>query len=70
MHDLNKGFINEFQRLFKEIQVLNQNQIAYQKFTFNFTLINQIFYELITNQFTPIKVAARLTPFCASNLSL
>ena len=44
--------------------------MAYQKFASNFTLNNQIVYEIITNQFTPIQVAAHLTSFCASNLSL
>ena len=44
--------------------------MAHKKFTLNFTLIDQIVYEIITNQFTPIPVAATLTHFCASNLSL
>ena len=44
--------------------------MAYQKIAINFTLIDQIVYETITNQFTPISVAALLTYFCASNLSL
>ena len=30
---------------------------------------DQIIYEIITNQFTPIPVAAPLTHFCAPNLS-
>ena len=30
--------------------------MAYQKFAINFTLIDQIVYEIITNQFTPISV--------------
>ena len=38
--------------------------IAYQKFAFNLTLIDQIVYEIITNQFTPMQVVAFLTPFC------
>ena len=46
--------------------------MAYEKFAFNFTLIDldQIVYEIITNQSTNIPIAAHLTPFCASNLSL
>ena len=44
--------------------------MAYTKFAFNFTLIDQIVYQIITNQFTPIPVAAHLTHFCGSNLSL
>ena len=44
--------------------------MTYEKFALNFTLIDQIVYEIITNQFTPIPVAATLTHFCASNLSL
>ena len=44
--------------------------MAYQKFAFNFTLIGQIVYEIITNKFTTIQVAAHMTPFCASNLPL
>jgi hypothetical protein len=44
--------------------------MAYEKFALNFTLIDQIVYEIITIQFTPIPVAAHLTHFCASNLSL
>ena len=39
-------FINKFPRLFKEIQVLDKNQMAYQKFAFNFTFIGQIVYEI------------------------
>ena len=45
--------------------------MAYQKkIAFNFTLIDQILYEIITNQFIPLQVAAHLTPFDISNLSL
>ena len=46
--------------------------MASQKFAFDFTLIDQIVYEIIANQLTvtPIQVAALLTPFCVSNLSL
>ena len=44
--------------------------MAYEIFLLNFTLIDQIVYEIITNQFTPIPVAAHLTNFCASNISL
>ena len=46
--------------------------MAYKKFATNFTLNDQIVYEIITNQFTPImiSVAAHLTHFCASYLSL
>ena len=43
--------------------------MAYKKIALNFTLIDQKVYEIITNQFTPIPVAAPLTHFCASNLS-
>ena len=32
--------------------------MAYEKFALNFTLIDQIVYEIITDQFTPIPVAA------------
>ena len=39
--------------------------MAYEKFTLNFTLIDQIVYEIITNQF--ILVTVRLTNFFASN---
>ena len=46
---------------------LKKNQIAYE---LDFTWIDQIVYELITNQLKPIPVAAPLTHFCASNLSL
>ena len=42
--------------------------MAYEKFALNFTFIDQIVYEIITNHFTPIPVAAPLTHFCASNL--
>ena len=44
--------------------------MAYKNFAFNFTLIDQKIYEFITNLFTPNSVAATLTPFRASNLSL
>ena len=44
--------------------------MAYQKFAFYFTFIDQIVYEIITNQFTPLEVAAPLTPFNTFNLSL
>ena len=44
--------------------------MAYEKFALNFTLIDQIVYEIISNQLTPIPVAAHLTHFCASSLSL
>ena len=44
--------------------------MAYEKFTLNFTLIDQIVFEMITNQFTPFPVAAHLAYLCASNLSL
>ena len=44
--------------------------MAYEKFALDLPLIVQIVYEIITNQFTPIPVAAPLTNFCASNLSL
>ena len=44
--------------------------MANEKFTLNFTLIDQTVYEMITNQFTPFLVAAHLNNFCASNLSL
>ena len=32
-----------------KIQVLNKNQIAYQNFAFDFTLIDQKVYDIITN---------------------
>ena len=44
--------------------------MAYEKFSLNFTLIYRRVYEMITNQFIPIPVAAHLTHFYASNLSL
>ena len=44
--------------------------MAHEKFALNFTVMNQIVYEIITNQFKPIPVAATLTHFCDSNLSL
>ena len=44
--------------------------MAYEKFALNFTLIDQVVYEIITNQFTPFPIAARLAHLCASNLSL
>ena len=54
----------------KKSQKLNLNKMlekrilkAYQLFAINFTLIQQIVYEIITNQFTPISVAALLTHF-------
>ena len=37
--------------------------MAYEKFEFNFTLIDQIIYEIITNQFITIPVAKPLTLF-------
>jgi hypothetical protein len=56
--DLN-GFQNPSKRLFKEIQVLNKNQMAYQKFAIDFTLIDQIVYEMIIIN----SHYAHLTPF-------
>ena len=44
--------------------------MAYKKFTLYFKWIDQIIYEIITNQFTPFPVAAHLAYFYASNLSL
>ena len=44
--------------------------MAYEKFALDINLIDQIVWEIITNQFTPIPVAAHLTNFCASNISL
>ena len=44
--------------------------MAYEKFALNFTLIDQIVYEIITNHFTPFPVAALLAHSCAYNLSL
>ena len=44
--------------------------MAYEKYALIFTVIDQIVYEIITNQFTAISVAAPLTYFCASNLSI
>ena len=44
--------------------------MAYEKFALNITLIDQIVYEIITNQFTLFPVAALLAHCCASNLSL
>ena len=39
--------------------------MAYEKFALNFTLIKQIVFEIITNQFTTFPVAARLAHlFC------
>ena len=38
--------------------------MAYEKFALNITLIDQIVYEIITNQFTPFPVAASLAHFC------
>ena len=43
--------------------------MAYKKFAFIFTLIEQTVYEIITNQYTPLQVAARLTHLNTSNLS-
>ena len=37
--------------------------MAYEKFALNFTLIDQIVYEILT-------AAAPLTPFCGSNITL
>ena len=34
--------------------------MAYQKFAINFTLIDQIEYEIVTNKFRPISVVAPL----------
>ena len=42
----------------------------FENFAINFKLIYNIVYEIIKNQFTPISVAAHLTYFCPSNLSL
>ena len=43
--------------------------MAYQKFVFNFTLIDQkVYIQIITNQFTPIQVVAHLTPFNTSKM--
>ena len=39
-------------------------KIKWLKFAINFTLIDQIVYEIIINQFTPIQVVAILTSFC------
>ena len=44
--------------------------MANQKLAFNFTLIDQIVYEIITNQFTTLQVADILTPLNTSNPSL
>ena len=44
--------------------------MAYEKFAVNITLIDQIVYEIITNQFRPFPVAIPSTHFCASDLSL
>ena len=44
--------------------------MANEKFAINLTLIDQIVYEIITNQFTPIPVVAPLAHFCASHPSL
>ena len=44
--------------------------MAYKKCALNFTLIDQIVYEIITKQFTPLTVAAELAHFCASNLNI
>ena len=44
--------------------------MPYEKFAINFTIIDQIVYEIITNQFTPIPAVAPLTHFCASLFKL
>ena len=44
--------------------------MVYKKIAINFTLIDQIIYEIITNQFTPVLVAAPLTPFVFLIISL
>ena len=44
--------------------------MVYEKFALNITLIDQIVYEIITNQFTPFPVAVPSAHFFASNLSL
>ena len=44
--------------------------MAYEKFALDLTLIDQIGYKIITKKITTIPVAAHLTHFCASNLSL
>ena len=42
--------------------------MAYEKFKLNFTIIDQIVYEMITNQFTLIQVTVPITHFCASTV--
>ena len=37
--------------------------MAYEKFALNFTLINQIVYEIITNQFIQFSFVALLAKF-------
>ena len=44
--------------------------MAYKQFSLSFKWIDQIVYDIITNQFTPFPVAVPLAHFCASNLSL
>ena len=51
------------------LRIRNKKKMANEKFALNFTLIDQIVYEIITNQFTPIPIAAPSTYFCVSNLS-
>ena len=55
-----KGFKNEFYQLFKQIQVLYKNIMAYTKFALYFTWIDQIVYEIITNLFTHSFISASL----------
>ena len=42
--------------------------MAYKNFSLYFKWIDQIIYEIITNQFTPFPAAWPLTHFCASLL--
>ena len=44
--------------------------MAFKKIALYSTIIGQIVYKMITNQFTQFPVAAPLTHICASNLSL
>ena len=44
--------------------------MAYKQFALYFKQIDQMVYEIITNQFTPFPFAVPLAHLCASNLSL
>ena len=44
--------------------------MAYKIIALYFKGIDQMVYEIITNQFTPFPVAVHLAHLCASNISL